>query len=376
MSNPAPSLYYIGLISGTSADGIDAALVRFDGGDNTPLHAELIAARTLPWQPDVRARLVWLGQGGALDSLDELGELDAQVGEAFAEAALAILETAGIERSQVAAIGSHGQTVRHRPYVAHPFSLQIGDAARIVERTGITTVADFRRRDIAAGGHGAPLLPALHHALLHDPGEQRAVLNLGGIANLTLLPSDGAVRGFDTGPANALMDLWCHEHTGRPYDEAGAWGATGQVDAALLERLLGDPWFAQPPPKSSGREHFQRKWLAPHLRSGAVPVDVQATLRELTARTIAEALHASQPDTQRVLVCGGGVHNPVLMETLRQVLPGVALASTAEFGLDPDHVEAMGFAWLARQTLAGKPGNLPTVTGAAGPRILGAIYPA
>ncbi len=376
MSNPAPSLYYIGLISGTSADGIDAALVRFDGGDNTPLHAELIAARTLPWQPDVRARLVWLGQGGALDSLDELGELDAQVGEAFAEAALAILETAGIERSQVAAIGSHGQTVRHRPYVAHPFSLQIGDAARIVERTGITTIADFRRRDIAAGGHGAPLLPALHHALLHDPGEQRAVLNLGGIANLTLLPSDGAVRGFDTGPANALMDLWCHEHTGRPYDEAGAWGATGQVDAALLERLLGDPWFAQPPPKSSGREHFQRKWLAPHLRSGAVPVDVQATLRELTARTIAEALHASQPDTQRVLVCGGGVHNPVLMETLRQVLPGVALASTAEFGLDPDHVEAMGFAWLARQTLAGKPGNLPTVTGAAGPRILGAIYPA
>lgn len=376
MSNPAPSLYYIGLISGTSADGIDAALVRFDGGDNTPLHAELIAARTLPWQPDVRARLVWLGQGGALDSLDELGELDAQVGEAFAEAALAILETAGIERSQVAAIGSHGQTVRHRPYVAHPFSLQIGDAARIAERTGITTIADFRRRDIAAGGHGAPLLPALHHALLHDPGEQRAVLNLGGIANLTLLPSDGAVRGFDTGPANALMDLWCHEHTGRPYDEAGAWGATGQVDAALLERLLGDPWFAQPPPKSSGREHFQRKWLAPHLRSGAVPVDVQATLRELTARTIAEALHASQPDTQRVLVCGGGVHNPVLMETLRQVLPGVALASTAEFGLDPDHVEAMGFAWLARQTLAGKPGNLPTVTGAAGPRILGAIYPA
>ena len=376
MSNPAPSLYYIGLISGTSADGIDAALVRFDGGDNTPLHAELIAARTLPWQPDVRARLVWLGQGGALDSLDELGELDAQVGEAFAEAALAILETAGIERSQVAAIGSHGQTVRHRPYVAHPFSLQIGDAARIVERTGITTIADFRRRDVAAGGHGAPLLPALHHALLHDPGEQRAVLNLGGIANLTLLPSDGAVRGFDTGPANALMDLWCHEHTGRPYDEAGAWGATGQVDAALLERLLGDPWFAQPPPKSSGREHFQRKWLAPHLRSGAVPVDVQATLRELTARTIAEALHASQPDTQRVLVCGGGVHNPVLMETLRQVLPGVALASTAEFGLDPDHVEAMGFAWLARQTLAGKPGNLPTVTGAAGPRILGAIYPA
>ena len=376
MSNPPASQYYLGLISGTSADGIDAALVRFDGGETSPLQAELVAARTLPWQPDVRARLVWLGQGGALDSLDELGELDAQVGEAFAQAALAILEVAGIEPSLVAAIGSHGQTVRHRPYVAHPFSLQIGDAARIVERTGITTIADFRRRDIAAGGHGAPLLPALHHALLHDDGEHRAVLNLGGIANLTLLPSSGTVRGFDTGPANALMDLWCHEHTGRPYDEAGAWGATGQVDEALLERLLDDPWFAQPPPKSSGREHFQRKWLAPHLRGNLAAVDVQATLRELTARTIAEALRASQPDTQRVLVCGGGVHNPVLMEAMRLALPGVTLVSTAEFGLDPDHVEAMGFAWLARQTLHGKPGNLPTVTGAAGLRILGAIYPA
>lgn len=373
MSNHSASHYYLGLISGTSADGIDAALVRFDGGETSPLQAELIAARTLPWQPDVRARLVWLGQGGALDSLDELGELDAQVGEAFADAALALLGEAGIPPSQVAAIGSHGQTVRHRPYVAHPFSLQIGDASRIVERTGITTIADFRRRDIAAGGHGAPLLPALHHALLHDPGEHRAVLNLGGIANLTLLPASGAVRGFDTGPANALMDLWCHEHSGRPFDEAGAWGATGQADAALLERLLGDPWFAQPPPKSSGREHFQRSWLAPHLGE-ELAVDVQATLRELTARTIADALRASQPDTCRLLVCGGGVHNPVLMEALRQAMPDLVLASTAEFGLDPDHVEAMGFAWLARQTLHGEAGNLPSVTGAAGPRILGAIH--
>jgi anhydro-N-acetylmuramic acid kinase len=376
MPTPARSEYFLGLISGTSADGIDAALVRFDDDGAAPLQAGLVAARTLPWQPDVRARLVWLGQGGALDSLDELGELDAQVGEAFADAALAILGEAGIAPAQVAAIGSHGQTVRHRPYATHPFSLQIGDAARIAERTGITTIADFRRRDIAAGGHGAPLLPALHHALLHDPSEHRAVLNLGGIANLTLLPGNGAVRGFDTGPANALMDLWCHEHTGRPYDEAGAWGATGRMDARLLERLLDDPWFAQAPPKSSGREHFQRRWLAPHLRDGLAPVDVQASLRELTARTVADALRASQPDTRRLLVCGGGVHNQVLMEALRHALPGVALASTAEFGLDPDHVEAMGFAWLARQTLRGKPGNLATVTGAAGPRILGAIYPA
>ena len=203
---------YIGLMSGTSADGIDAALVRFQGGadidgGNEPLRAEVVAARTSPWDPDVRARLVWLGQGGSLDSLDELGTLDAQVGEAFAEAALAVLVEAGIDTGDVAAIGSHGQTVRHRPYLKHPFSLQIGDAGRIVERTGITTVADFRRRDIAAGGHGAPLVPALHHALLHDASEDRAVLNLGGIANITLLPKVSDVRGFDTGPANALMDL-------------------------------------------------------------------------------------------------------------------------------------------------------------------------
>jgi anhydro-N-acetylmuramic acid kinase len=172
------------------------------------------------------------------------------------------------------------------------------------------------------------------------------------------------------------MDLWCHEHTGRPYDEAGAWGATGEVDAALLERLLGDPWFAQPPPKSSGREHFQRRWLAPHLRNGLAAVDVQATLRALTARSIADALRAQQPDTRRVLVCGGGVHNPVLMAALADALPGMRIGSTADLGLDPDHIEAMGFAWLARQTLRGDPGNLPAVTGAAGPRVLGAIYPA
>ncbi len=372
---------YIGLMSGTSADGIDAALVRFAGGadidgGSEALRAEVVAARTSPWNPDVRARLVWLGQGGSLDSLDELGTLDAQVGEAFAEASLAVLAQAGIDPGEVAAIGSHGQTVRHRPYLAHPFSLQIGDAGRIVERTGITTVADFRRRDIAAGGHGAPLLPALHHALLHDADEDRAVLNLGGIANLTLLPKAGDVRGFDTGPANALMDLWCHEHTGRPYDEDGAWGATGVVDEALLSRLLEDPWFAAPPPKSSGREHFQRAWLAPRLRGDESAVDVQATLRVLTARTIGDALRATQPDTHRLLVCGGGVHNPSLLQALREEMPGIDIASTAAHGLDPDHIEAMGFAWLARQTLLGLPGNRASVTGAAGPRVLGAIYPA
>ena len=372
-----PELPYLGLMSGTSADGIDAALVRFAGGADTgtPLQAEVLAARTLPWDPAIRPRLVALGQGGALESLDELGTLDAQVGEAFAQAALAVLGEAGLAPDAVAAIGSHGQTVRHRPAQAYAFTLQIGDAARIAERTGITTVADFRRRDVAAGGQGAPLLPALHRALLHDPGEHRAVLNLGGIANLTLLPATGDVRGFDTGPANALMDVWCHEHTGRPYDADGAWGASGSVDDALLSRLLDDAWFAAPPPKSSGREQFHRDWLATRLRGGESAADVQATLRALTARTVADALRATQPLTQRVLVCGGGAHNPPLLQALREALPGVEVASTAAHGLDPDHVEAMGFAWLARETLAGRPGNLPAVTGAAGPRVLGAIHP-
>ena len=377
---------YLGLISGTSADGIDVALVAFDEdadrGSDGHTSATLRAGRTYPWTPTLRARLVELGQGGDCTSLDEFGSLDVQVADAFADAALALLHEAGLAPRDVRALGSHGQTIRHRPAGPafdgrHPFTLQIGDAHRIAERTGITTVADFRRRDVAAGGHGAPLLPALHAALLHTPAEARAVLNLGGIANLTLLPAAGDVRGFDTGPANALLDAWCERHTGAPFDADGAFAAAGTVDAALLERLLAEPWFALPPPKSTGREHFHLAWL--EARLDAVPLraqDVQATLLALTARTVADALRATQPDTRRVLACGGGVHNPVLLARLRSELPGVLVESTAAHGVDPDFVEAMGFAWLARQTLAGRPGNLPAVTGARGPRVLGAIHPA
>jgi anhydro-N-acetylmuramic acid kinase len=374
---------YLGLISGTSADGIDAALVRFGAGG--PRGCGLVAGRTFAWDPALRNRLLAIGQGGALDSLDEYGSLDVRIGEAFAGAALALLDEAGASPGEVRAIGSHGQTLRHRPHGAgqdgrHPFTLQLGDGHVIAERTGITTVADFRRRDLAAGGHGAPLLPALHAALLSDPAEQRAVLNLGGIANLTLLPAAAEacaarVRGFDTGPANALLDAWCERHTGQPFDEGGRFAATGTVDPALLSRLLAEHWFAQPPPKSSGREQFHLAWLAPRLRDEA-PADVQATLLELTVASVVDALLATQPDTARVLACGGGVHNPLLMRRLAARLPGVVLESTAAHGLDPDHVEAMGFAWLARQTLAGLPGNLPSVTGARGPRILGCVHPA
>src|SRR5690606_19956840 len=361
----------LGLVSGTSAGGIDAALVDFDDG-----HARLRFGRTSPWDPARRAQLVALGQQGASLSLDAVAELDVRVARAFAEAANLALADSGTASSAVRALGSHGQTLRHRPWGPYPFTLQLGDPSTIAERTGITVVADLRRRDIAAGGHGAPLLPGLHAALLHAPGEDRAVLNLGGIANLTLLPAQGEVRGFDTGPANALMDAWCLRHLGEDFDRGGIFAGRGHVDDALLERLLDDPWFAQPPPKSTGRDHFHLGWVEARLRGDEAPADVQATLNALTARTVAHALLSIQPTTGRVIACGGGVHNPLLMAALAAALPGVAVESTAAHGIDPDHVEAMGFAWLARQTLLGLPGNLPSVTGAAGPRVLGGIYPA
>ena len=371
-----PAQLYLGLISGTSADGIDAALVRFEP------HCELVFGRTYPWDSALRARLIALGQGGGAASLDELGELDTILARTFADVATQAIEEAGIDSDKVRAIGSHGQTVRHRPESKAAFTWQMGDGNVIAERTGITTVADFRRRDVAAGGHGAPLMPAFHAARLQSESENRAVLNLGGIGNFTLLPKQAGpepseVRGFDTGPANALMDAWCERHIGKPYDANGAFAASGNIDADLLARLLDDPWFALPPPKSTGREQFHLPWLESRLGDVPLrPADVQATLLELTAATVADALQATQADTQRVLVCGGGVHNAALMARLAARMPEAIVESTSAHGLDPDYVEAMGFAWLARETLAGRPGNLPGVTGAKGLRVLGAIYPA
>ncbi|KAF1716463.1 anhydro-N-acetylmuramic acid kinase [Pseudoxanthomonas yeongjuensis] len=376
MPDHPAQLFYLGLISGTSADGIDAALVRFEPD------CELVFGRTYPWNPALRAHLIALGQGGGATSLDELGELDTTLARIFADVAMQAIKEAGIDPGEVRAIGSHGQTVRHRPESKSAFTWQMGDGNVIAERTGITTVADFRRRDVAAGGHGAPLMPAFHAARLQSASEDRAVLNLGGIGNFTLLPKHagqepGPVRGFDTGPANALMDAWCERHTGKPYDANGAFAASGNVDADLLARLLDDPWFALPPPKSTGREQFHLPWLESRLGDAAGrPAEVQATLLELTAITVADALQATQPETARVLVCGGGVHNAALMARLSARIPGAIVESTAAHGLDPDYVEAMGFAWLARETLAGRPGNLPGVTGAKGLRVLGAIYPA
>jgi len=379
-SGPPVDGLFVGLISGTSADGIDAALVRFEHRPDGRDAVELLLGRTYAWDDALRTRLVTLGQGSDAQSLDELGTLDVQIAEAFADATQRLLAEAGMPAGEVRAIGSHGQTVRHRPEGArfdgrHPFTWQMGDGGLIAERTGIATASDFRRRDVAAGGHGAPLLPALHAALLSDASEDRAVLNLGGIANFTLLPVDGPVRGFDTGPANCLLDAWCLRHTGAAYDAAGTFAAQGELDAELLARLLDEPWFMLPPPKSTGREHFHLKWVERRLDGDESPADVQATLLELSAITIADALRAHQPTTRRVLACGGGVHNPRLLERIGAHLPGVTVESTARHGVDPDFVEAMGFAWLARQTLSGLPGNLPSVTGARGPRVLGVVHP-
>ncbi|XRD86046.1 anhydro-N-acetylmuramic acid kinase [Dyella acidisoli] len=363
---------YIGLISGTSADGIDAALVRFE--QNQP---RLMHALTHAWPEALRAQILRVSQGETTLDLDTFGRLDVAIGHTFANAVEALLAQSSTPASSVRAVGSHGQTIRHRPTGEHPFTLQIGNAAVIAERCAIDVVADFRSADVAAGGQGAPLLPAVHAMLLQAPDHARVVLNLGGIANITVLSTHGDVFGFDTGPANGLMDAWCLRHRGEAFDRGGAFAASGHVNETLLAELLRDPYFALPPPKSTGREHFHLAWLDARLHSLSIsPADVQATLLELTSRSIAMAIDAHANDATDVLLCGGGVHNPVLMQRLQELLQPRELASTAAYGVDPDYLEASAFAWLARQRLLGLPGNLPAVTGAKGFRVLGAVYPA
>ncbi|SEI74135.1 anhydro-N-acetylmuramic acid kinase [Frateuria terrea] len=368
-SDNAPALY-LGLISGTSADGVDVALVSFDDG-----MPQLRAALTHPWPSALRERVLALAQDLSAFSLDTFGGLDVAIGRHFAEAAQALLDTSGTAGAAVRAIGSHGQTVRHRPAGENPFTLQIGDPTVIAETCGVDVVADFRRADVAAGGQGAPLLPAVHAMLLGQPGQTRVVLNLGGIANITVLGPDGMVLGFDTGPANGLLDAWCQEQRGEPFDRDGAFSAAGQIDGPLLEALLADPYFTLAPPKSTGREHFHLAWLLRQPRVALLaPADVQATLLELTAHTVADAIEAHAPAATDVLVCGGGVHNSRLMQRLAEWLAPRRVASTAIHGIDPDYLEATAFAWLARQRILGLPGNLPAVTGARGRRVLGGLY--
>ncbi|MGN6707335.1 MAG: anhydro-N-acetylmuramic acid kinase [Rhodanobacter sp.] len=371
MTNDATALY-LGLISGTSADSIDAVLVRF--GDGAP---QTLASHAHPWPEPLRRRLLALAQGELAPDLDSLGRLDVELGGHFAEAALQLLARSRTPATAVRAIGSHGQTLRHRPGGEYPFTLQLGDPSVIAERCRIDVVADFRRADVAAGGQGAPLLPALHAKLLGAPGHARVILNLGGIANITVLDADGGVRGFDTGPANGLLDAWCQRHRGEPFDRDGDFAGSGRVLPDLLDVLLADPYFALAPPKSTGREYFHLDWLAARAPLAALaPADVQATLLELTARSAASAVLQHAPATEDVLVCGGGVHNPRLMRRLAELLAPRAVGSTAGQGVDPDFLEATAFAWLARQRLLNLPGNLPAVTGARGARVLGALYSA
>ncbi|MCG6118103.1 MAG: anhydro-N-acetylmuramic acid kinase [Aquimonas sp.] len=360
---------YLGLISGTSADGIDACAVELRGAQ-----VRLLGGRTYPWDEALRARILRVSQHEPLVSLDEFGELDTAVAEAFAAAALHLMHDFGLDANAIRAIGSHGQTLRHRPAGPLPFTLQIGDPSRIAERTEQCVVADFRRRDVAAGGQGAPLVPAFHRAVFADPTQARAVLNIGGIANLSLLGA-GPVLGFDCGPGNGLMDAWCLRHRGQGYDADGAFAAEGQPDAELLARLLADDYLALEPPKSSGRDRYHLAWLETQLDGRTLaPADVQASLLEFTAVSIAQALERWQPEGRRVLICGGGVHNSRLMARLAALLPARIVESTAAHGVDPDFVEAMTFAWLARETLSGRPGNLCEATGARGPRVLGAVW--
>lgn len=360
---------WIGMMSGTSMDGIDAILVSFPD-QQIRIHA----THSIPYPDDIRTRLANLSQNRG--SPDELGELDHLVGALFASAASEVLSRSGLPASQVKAIGSHGQTIRHQPEGGAPFTLQIGDPTLIAEHTGITTIADFRRRDLAAGGQGAPLVPAFHKAFFAAADEDRCILNLGGIANLSHLPADASrpVTGFDTGPANALLDAWCRHHTGRAFDKDGTWASEGHVHQALLSDMLSDAYFQRQPPKSTGTEKFNLDWVQTNLarHPDALEADVQRTLLELTAITVAQ--QTPQQPGMTIFVCGGGAKNPVLMRELQRSCSPCTVTTTADIGLDPQWVEPSAFAWLARQTLEGRTGNLPEVTGAKGKRILGAIH--
>lgn len=365
---------YIGLMSGTSLDAIDAALVRI-GGDTA---IELLASHKHPLPAALRDTLLGLNRPGR-GELARMAEADVLLGREFADAALTLCAHAAVAPDAIQAIGSHGQTIRHAAEADPPYTVQIGDPNTIAERTGITTVADFRRRDLAAGGQGAPLMPALHEALLRVNDHDRAVLNIGGMANLTLLPADPAqaTSGFDTGPGNVLMDHWCQQHHRQPFDDNGGWAATGTVDEGLLAAMLRDKYFRLAPPKSTGRDLFNAAWLERHLKRGGKRRQhrhVQATLCELTARSIAEAIDAHAGDARTVIVCGGGVHNTTLMFRLQALLRDRLVRSSEDYGLDPDWLEAIGFAWLAQRRLTLQAGNLVAVTGARHPVILGAVY--
>jgi anhydro-N-acetylmuramic acid kinase len=365
---------YIGLMSGTSLDGIDGVLADFSGPRMQVTHHASAA-----FEPALRAELLALNTPGD-NELHRAALAGNGLSCAYAGVVHTLLQRSGLPASAITAIGAHGQTVRHRPqdFDGTGYTLQLGNPALLAELAGIRVIADFRSRDVAAGGQGAPLVPAFHHGVFGRQQETMLVLNIGGISNLSVLGADGSVLGFDCGPGNALMDYWCQLHTGQPYDAAGTWAASGQVLPGLLASLLSEPFLAKASPKSTGRDLFNPAWLAQHLRAfaKAAPADVQASLTQFTARACADstAPYASRATT--LAVCGGGALNDSLMARLQALSPTLLVTSTDTLGLPALQVEAAAFAWLARQTELGAPGNLASVTGARGQRVLGAIYPA
>ncbi|MET5399535.1 anhydro-N-acetylmuramic acid kinase [Klebsiella oxytoca] len=362
---------FIGVMSGTSLDGVDVVLAAI----NEDLVAQQ-ASLTYPIPIAIKEQILAICQGQPL-TLSQLGRLDTRLGRLFADAVLALMAQEKLQAADIIAIGCHGQTVWHEPTGDAPHTMQIGDNNQLAARTGVTVVGDFRRRDMALGGQGAPLVPAFHHALLAHPVERRMILNIGGIANLSLLAPGQPVRGYDTGPGNMLMDAWVWRQCGKPYDKDAQWASEGKIVLPLLQDMLSDPWFALPAPKSTGREYFNYGWLAQHLARypGLRAQDVQATLAELTAVSISEQVLLSG-GCERLLVFGGGARNPLLMARLAALLSGTEVSTTDEAGISGDDMEALAFAWLAWRTLAGLPGNLPSVTGASQATVLGAIFPA
>ena len=362
---------YLGLMSGTSIDSIDAAAMTFTGGE-----LQLLGTHAEPIPAHIEQQILDLCQPGR-DSVQLLCETDSQLGELFAQAALALMQAESIRPEQIAAIGSHGQTVRHSPPKSGSiaFTQQIGDANIIAARTGCKVAADFRRKDMALGGHGAPLVPAFHRMLFSDAEANRVIANIGGISNITALPSGRSCYGFDTGPGNLLLDAWCTRHTGNSFDDRGYWGATGKVFHRLLDQFMAHPYIGQAAPKSTGREMFNLAWLDEQLGGYSLTAeDIQATLVSFTAQSLAGAINGLNEPVDEVYICGGGVFNDQLVAQLQIALGSIPLHSTQQLGLNPTWVEACAFGWLARQRIHNQPGNLPSVTGASQETVLGALY--
>ena len=365
--------YFIGLMSGTSINAIDAALVSIKKNTIT-----IIESHSEPIPFPIKQAIKELCSPG-FNSVNKLGSMDTQLGRLFANTTLNLLKKSSVPYTEITAIGTHGQTIRHEPNHEFPFSIQIADPNIIAAHTGITTVADFRRRDIAHSGQGAPLTPAFHQFLLQNTNEEQWILNIGGIANVTLISNNTISNGFDTGPGNILLDAWCEKHTQKPFDDKGRWAKTGKVHHYLLEQLLSHPYFKASPPKSTGRECFNLEWLNSVIRKineNIKPEDIQATLAELTAQTIADSIQHYQIHPTTINVCGGGAYNEYLMQRLASLCKNHTIKTTSSIGIDPEWMEACAFAWFAQQTLERKTINLNTITGATRQSVLGAIYAA